>query len=103
MLQLKSRILTGPVVVAALGLTLSACADNLHHRETVTTHAGDTQAANIALQTIDPWSPHASNTKIISDGEQGVKAIENYRNGGEGDQSTTAGAITLVPAGGRSE
>lgn len=77
----------------------AGCADNLHHRDAVTTHAGDAQAANIALQMIDPWPPEAAITDIDSDGERGVKAIETYRKGAESSEpSAGAVGITLVPS-----
>lgn len=88
------------IIIAALAGWTAGCADNLHHRDAVTTHAGDAQAANIALQMIDPWPPEAAITDIESDGERGVKAIENYRKGGADTSDNSAGAvgITLIPS-----
>ncbi len=99
-MKAPSKIIrTHLIVVAALAGLTSGCADNLHHRDAVTTHAGDAQAANIALQMIDPGPVEASITDFESDGQRGVKAIENYRKGADsGDTTAGAVGITLIPS-----
>ena len=50
-------------LVLGLCATLSACTDPgfyTDHREGITFYGGNAVASNIAVQTIDPWPPHAS-------------------------------------------
>ncbi len=48
---------------------------------TVTPGAGDTQAANTAIQTATPWPRHAFNKKIPANGALMTKAIRDYESG----------------------
>lgn len=72
----------GPVLfaVAAVG----GCADPgfyLDRRDTITFHAGDAIATNIAVQTIDPWPRVAGNRDIPANGDRMAAAGERYRTG----------------------
>ena len=69
-------------LVLGLCATLGACTDPgfyTNHREGITFYGGNAVASNIAVQTIDPWPPHASDRHLRSDGERTQKAIERYR------------------------
>ena len=72
----------GPVLfaVAAVG----GCAEPdlyLDRRDTISLHAGDAVAANIAVQTIDPWPRVAGNRDIPANGDRMQAAGERYRTG----------------------
>ncbi len=72
----------GPVLfaVAAVG----GCAEPdlyLDRRDTISFHAGDAIAANIAVQTIDPWPRVAGNRDIPGNGDRMAAAGERYRTG----------------------
>jgi hypothetical protein len=72
----------GPVLfaVAAVG----GCAEPdlyFDRRETISLHAGDAIAANIAVQTIDPWPRVAGNRNIPANGDRMAAAGERYRTG----------------------
>jgi len=72
----------GPVLfaVAAVG----GCAEpNLYldRRDTISFHAGDAIASNIAVQTIDPWPRVAGNRDIPANGDRMQAAGERYRTG----------------------
>lgn len=72
----------GPVLfaVAALG----GCAEPdlyFDRRETISLHAGDAIATNIAVQTIDPWPHVAGNRNIPANGDRMAAAGERYRTG----------------------
>lgn len=71
-----------PASVFAVALT--ACADPgyyLDRRDTISFHAGDAIAANIAVHTVDPWPRVAGNRDIHFDGERMQAAAERYRTG----------------------
>lgn len=66
----------------AFALTLGACSDIYYdRRDTVHLGAGDANASNIAVQTIDPWPRHAANRNIPHNGEVIQGAIKRYREG----------------------
>ncbi|HMN50570.1 MAG TPA: hypothetical protein PKB01_00740 [Xanthobacteraceae bacterium] len=67
---------------AVLSLCLAACSDFYYdRRDSVHLSAGDANANNIAVQTIDPWPREAANRTIHTNGEVSQKAIERYRQG----------------------
>jgi hypothetical protein len=49
---------------------------------TVSTTAGNAEAANTVLQTATPWPRYSSNTNIPANGPRMTKAIQNFENGG---------------------
>lgn len=66
----------------AFTLTLGACSDIYYdRRDTIHLSAGDANASNIAVQTIDPWPRHAANRNIQHNGEVIQSAIKRYREG----------------------
>jgi len=72
-------------VIAAL-LTIShvamACSDlYFDRRDSIHLSVGDANASNIAVQTIDPWPPHAANRNVLVSGEKVQPAIQRYKEG----------------------
>lgn len=69
-------------VAAALSVALAACADLYYdRRDSIHLSAGDANATNIAVQTIDPWPRHAANRNILTNGEKIQPAIQRYKEG----------------------
>jgi hypothetical protein len=46
--------------------------------DTITLSAGNAQAANEAIQVIDPWPRYVYNTRIPGDGQRMAEAVERY-------------------------
>jgi len=68
--------------VVGFGTILAACSDIYYdRRETVLFGANDAVAANIAVQTIDPWPPGSANRNAPGNGERVAAAIRRYRTG----------------------
>jgi hypothetical protein len=71
-------------IAAALGLgaMLAGCSDiYFDRRETVLFGADNAVAANIAVQTRDPWPPASANRNAPANGERVAAAIWRYRTG----------------------
>jgi hypothetical protein len=67
-------------LLIACGALLGACSDIYYdRRETVALGAGDFNAANIAVQSVDPWPRHVGNKNIAFNGERMQAAVERYR------------------------
>jgi len=65
-----------------LGGMLAGCSDIYYdRRDTVALTAGDSIAANAALQTVDPWPAQSGNTTIAFNGQKMQSAVERYRTG----------------------
>ncbi len=75
------------LVGAALVLSgaLAACSPSsdlyFDRRDSIHLTAGDANASNIAVQTIDPWPQHAANRTILTNGEKIQPAIQRYKEG----------------------
>jgi hypothetical protein len=71
-------------------------ADYLQRTALVSTTGGDSQAANIAMQTATPWPRYSNDTNIPANGARIVKAINRYESGSAGagasDSATTSAA-----------
>ncbi len=73
---------------------------------TVDETAGNTQAANLAIQTVDPWPRYVNNTRIPANGARMSDAFETYQgadaksSGGAsgGSSGASAGASPAAPA-----
>jgi hypothetical protein len=48
-------------------------------RDSITIHHGNSVAHNIAVQTIDPWPPHATKSRIDVDGQRLMIGMERYK------------------------
>jgi hypothetical protein len=85
-------------------------ADYLNHYDAVTLAAGDSNHANILLQTVDPFNPSSDNTRIEGDGARAVAAFNGYRRvasaggadldcaGGKGNSPVVAGPVQITGA-----
>jgi hypothetical protein len=72
------KLLAGAVLLAAM---LGGCSDLYwDRRDTVAFWSGNAPAANIAIQTIDPWPPGAADRRHKTNGDVMQKAGERYRN-----------------------
>lgn len=58
-LQRNKRV----VLICVVAAFLSGCADYMNRRDAVSARAGDTQAGNLAIQTINPQPPAAFKTR----------------------------------------
>jgi hypothetical protein len=85
---------------------LVGCADAdlyLDRRDTVSLHAGDAVAANIIVQTVDPWPRVAGNRNIPANGDRMQAAGERYRTGNvipPSGLNTSSVQFTAAPGGG---
>lgn len=70
-------------------------ADYLQRTALVSTTGGDSQAANVAMQTATPWPRYANDTNIPANGARIVKVINRYESGSAGagasDSTTPSG------------
>jgi hypothetical protein len=53
--------------------------DYRDRRDTITSSAGNANAANIATHTVDPWPPYAKNPRMNLDGRRAGLAITRYQ------------------------
>jgi hypothetical protein len=79
----NTRALGGAVVLLTVTATAApALADPYDYRDrrdTVTSSAGNANASNMAIQTIDPWPPYARNARLPLDGRRAAIAITRYQ------------------------
>lgn len=103
------------IALLALAASLSACSPSDPFDDpfaeygkrilTVTPTAGNAQAANTAIQTINPWPRYAYDTRIPADGAKMAAAVEAYegngRRGGGGSATininTGSGSMVTAP------
>jgi hypothetical protein len=65
-----------------LSFALTACADVYYdRRDAIHLSSGNSNASNIAVQTIDPWPRVAGNRDIPGNGDRMAAAGERYRTG----------------------
>jgi hypothetical protein len=72
------------ILALVLGASaLGGCSSDMYldRRDTVSFEAGDANAANKAIQTIDPWPVYAGDRNIPANGERMAAAGERYRTG----------------------
>jgi hypothetical protein len=72
----------GLVAATVCGAALPALGDDYDYRDrrdTISSSAGNANAANIAVQTIDPWPPYARSTKNHLDGRRAAVGITRYQ------------------------
>ena len=68
--------------IVGLGVILAGCSDMYYdRRDTILFGADDAVAANMAVQTIDPWPPGSANRRAPANGERVAAAIKRYRTG----------------------
>jgi hypothetical protein len=71
------------LLLAAAGVGLAGCNDEhrysyFGHDDKVTLGAGNAPAANVAIQTIDPWPPSSRRNQIDQDGKRAHIAVKRY-------------------------
>ena|SRR5438128_4744 len=67
------------LVLLSSGLLAGCAADYLNNYDTMTLAAGDSQKANLLLQTVDPYNPASNNTKIEGNGARSVAVVQRYK------------------------
>jgi hypothetical protein len=77
-------------------------ADYLQRTALVSTAGGDSQAANIAMQTATPWPRHSNDTNIPANGARIVKAINRYETGSAGAGASDSATPSAASPGGSS-
>ncbi len=77
-------------------------ADYLQRTPLVATSGGDSQAANIAMQTATPWPRHSNDTNIPANGARIVKAINRYETGSAGTGASDGATPGAASPGGNS-
>ncbi|MDB5593267.1 MAG: hypothetical protein JWM36_228 [Hyphomicrobiales bacterium] len=60
-------------------LLISGCADTFDRRDTISPSAGNSLAANAAIQTITPWPRTAFARTQNLDGERSLQIMQRYR------------------------
>ena len=98
--------LTASLAIAGCSSTIGfddPTADYLLRTPLVATSGGDSQAANIAMQTATPWPRYSNDTNIPVNGARIVKAINRYETGSAGagasDSATPSAANPGASAG----
>ena len=75
-------------------------ADYLQRTALVSTTGGDSQAANIAVQTPTPWPRYANDTNIPANGARITKAITRYESGSAGAGASDSATPSAASPGG---
>ncbi len=83
-----------PFTVILCALLPAACTSYLERSDTIVAYAGEAQATNRAIQTIDPWPRAASDTVIVHDGQRIARAVARYR----AREDKDAGAAAISPS-----
>lgn len=79
---MQTNFLKPFATAAAFSLVLVACSDVYYdRRDSIHLSIGDSNASNIAVQTIDPWPRYAANRNILTNGEKIQPAIQRYKEG----------------------
>jgi hypothetical protein len=96
----------------AVSLALAGCsstvgfddpfADYLQRTALVSTTGGDSQAANIAMQTATPWPRYSNDTNIPANGARIVKATNRYETGSAGAGASDSATPSAAGPGGSS-
>ena len=94
----------------AASLTVAGCsstvgfddpfADYLQRTALVSTTGGDSQAANIAMQTATPWPRYANDTNIPANGARIAKVITRYESGSAGAGASDSATPSAASPGG---
>ena len=85
-----------PIAALVLSLASGCTSDQLYeyraHTDKVTEGAGNANAANRAIQTVDPWPVYAEKTQINMDGKRALTAVRRYETNTGGKPSADASA-----------
>jgi hypothetical protein len=71
------------LAASAVALALAGCSTDpyLDNRDSVSLQFGDAVASNKAAQTIDPWPPYVTDTRIGANGQRSAAAVDRYHKG----------------------
>jgi hypothetical protein len=97
--------LTASLAIAGCSSTIGfddPTADYLLRTPLVATSGGDSQAANIAMQTATPWPRYSNDTNIPANGARIVKAITRYESGSAGAGASDSATPSATSPGGAS-
>ena len=87
------------ISAAALCTLLAGCNDYFDNDDLMTPGTGEAQAANRAIQEVDPWPAHSARNNFGMYGPRAEKAMEKYRSGTAPAASAPAGAAGTAAAG----
>lgn len=73
---LENKTVRAAALISLLGLT--ACADHMNNRDTITLGAGNSAEANMGIHTVEPFPPEALDTTIYSSPEKVAQARARY-------------------------
>jgi hypothetical protein len=76
--HLVLAVLFGAVAAGAAVSDPDRWFEHRAHSDRVTAGAGNSSAANIAVQAVDPWPAHSARKRIDLDGKRAHKAIKRY-------------------------
>jgi hypothetical protein len=97
--------LTASLAIAGCSSTIGfddPTADYLQRTPLVATSGGDSQAANLTMQTSTPWPRHSNDTNIPANGARIVKAITRYESGSAGASASDSATTSAASPGGSS-
>jgi hypothetical protein len=61
-------------------VAVAGCDDYRARRDSIALQEGNAVAHNIAVQTVDPWSPAVRDNRIDIDGSRALIGVERYKN-----------------------
>ena len=83
----------------AISVIVSSCNQAISRRDSISPNFGNAIAANMALQTIDPWPRNVENTHIHTDGTKAANAIELYQTPTGTESSSSSSIIEAAEIG----
>ncbi len=72
----ENKTIRALALLSLLGLT--ACADHMNNRDSITVGAGNATEANMGIHTVEPFPPEALDTTIYSSPEKVAQAHARY-------------------------
>lgn len=72
----ENKTIRALALLSLLGLT--ACADHMNNRDSITLGAGNATEANMGIHTVEPFPPEALDTTIYSSPEKVAQARARY-------------------------
>lgn len=72
----ESKLIRSMAIFSLFSLT--ACADHMNNRDSITVGAGNSTEANMGVHTVEPFPPEALDTTIYSSPEKVAQARARY-------------------------